>query len=110
MIKIYKVKNCDKLNDWDLEKVRKILAPADFFIYNYNNGGYDGTGIAIWRENKKYGYAYLGHCSCNGPVEDLNSIMYTLTQLRKLSKSGEYEWEYAPLVMEKLNTLLVKEK
>lgn len=105
MVKIYKVRNCDTLGEWDIERVKKALPEAEWFIYNYSNGGYDGTGFALWKQGNKYGYTYLGHCSCNGPVEDLDSILYTITEIRKLADKKNYEWEYAGSVLARMKEL-----
>lgn len=57
-----------------------------FFVYSYESGSYEGTGFAVWdMEDGKYGYTYLGHCSCNGPVEDLNSIPYNWNELQQIA-------------------------
>jgi hypothetical protein len=110
-MKIYKVKGCDKINEWDLERLKN--KPFDVFIYNYKSGSWDGDGFALWREGKKFGYAYLGHCSCNGPLEDLNSILYTFPQIKKLAQKASskdftesYEWRYAPRVVERMEQFL----
>lgn len=99
-MKVYKVRGCDPLSEYDLRDVKKL--DAEFFIYNYQNHGYEGSGFALWKKGRKYGYSYLGHCSCNGPVEDLNSIMYTITEIRKLAKTSSYEWQYAEPVLARL--------
>jgi hypothetical protein len=111
-MKIYKVKGCDKLNEWDFENL-KNLPKADVFIYNYDNHGYEGSGFALWREGKKFGYTYISHCSCNGPLEDLNSILYTWPQIKKLAKKvnskdfmESYEWKYPVPVVERMEQFL----
>ena len=108
MIKIYKTYKCEPLSEWDIERVKDKLADADWFIYNYEHGGYEGSGFAVWKKDGKYGYANLGHCSCNGPLEDLNTIYYTLPQLKKLVEM-EYYTDYAPKVYAKVKEIEAKE-
>lgn len=73
-MKIKSIKNSEKFSDYELKDVKKLN--ADWFVYYYETGCYDGSGFAIWKKDGKYLYADLGHCSCYGPVEDLNSIPY----------------------------------
>lgn len=83
-MKIIKTADSEELYDWDLRKVEEL--GAEYFVYNYQSGSYDGTGWAIWKiDDDKFGYTYLGHCSCNGPVEDLNSIPYSLSEIKEIA-------------------------
>lgn len=108
-MKIYKVRGCEKLSKWDYERIRKGLPNADMFIYNYENYGYEGSGFALWRVGKKFGYAYLGHCSCNGPVEDLNSALFNMSDIKKLASGNNYEWKHAGPVLAKYKELTTRE-
>lgn len=68
---------------------------ADIFIYSYENGGYDGLGVAVWRNKGKWAYQYLGHCSCNGPCEDIrtsDNAKFTLEQIKEILFSKDNEW------------------
>lgn len=100
---IYKTATSDSLSEQDLERVEKL--DVDYIVYNYIDGGYDGTGIAVWKKGNKYGYVYLGHFSCNGPFEDLNSILYTFAEIEMLSNSNKYEWHYSKPVMDKIKEI-----
>lgn len=96
----------EELNEWDLKPVEKLN--SSFFVYSYEYGSYDGSGFAAWDlPEGKYGYAYLGHCSCNGPTEDLNSIPYTLEELEQIGT--KYSDEYAPAVIAKIKELAAEE-
>lgn len=108
MVKIYKVKGCDSFSKYDIERVKKQLADADYFVYNYESGSWDGTGLAVWKKGNKYGYSYLGHCSCDGPVDDLNSIMYNLSDLNKLAVKNDWDWRYGKLVLARVKELNAK--
>ena len=104
-MKIYKVlgKEWDRFDEYDVERIREMQG-VDLFVYGYKDFGYDGSGMAIWRQGRKYGYSYLGHCSCNGPLDEIKygqNTLVTLTQLRKLAKKGDYDWsEYGRKVLE----------
>lgn len=74
----------DKLSDYDLRDVANRLPDVEWFIYDYEALPYEGEGYAIWQIGDKFGYGYLGHCSCYGPCEDLNTALFTLDELRKI--------------------------
>lgn len=69
------------------------LIEADIFIYSYENGGYDGSGMAVWRNNKgEWAYQYLGHCSCYGPLENIRTsdkAKFTLDQIKSILNSPD---------------------
>lgn len=103
-MKIYKVRGCDTFSQWDMERLKG--KPFEVFVYNYIDGGYSGTGFALWLQDGKFGYAYLGHCSCNGPLEDLNSILYTLEEIKQLADKGEWGWQYSKPVIARMEKYL----
>jgi len=72
-LSIYKVRGSD---DLDGREISKIVGDSDWFVYFYQRGDYNGDGFAVWKKNGKYLYSELGHCSCNGPLDDLDSIEY----------------------------------
>jgi len=113
-MKIYKVKGCDSLDKWDFDQFKKEVPDADLLVYYYENGGYDGSGMAIWRKGRKYGYAYLGHCSCDGPMEGVgmgDKMLVTLTQLRKLAAGKDWDWSrYGVKALARLEEVLKGEK
>lgn len=107
-MKVYKVRGCDALSDYDFNGLKKI--DPDLFVYSYEYGSYEGSGFAVWRKDGKYGYAYLGHCSCNGPLEDVNSIYYSLKDMKKIvANANSYEKDYAVAVMKRLERVLENE-
>lgn len=66
-----------ELENWKTMKV---------FGYWYGNGGYEGTGYAIYQcGDGKWNQKHLGHCSCNGPLEGISDddagIYKTLDEL-----------------------------
>jgi hypothetical protein len=68
---------------------------ADLLIYSYENGGYEGSGVAVWRHKGKWAYDYLGHCSCNGPTENMrqaDNMKLTLAELRTILTSKDNAW------------------
>jgi hypothetical protein len=68
----------------DLPEVEEIW-------YKYETGYYDGIGVAVLRGPKGYQVMSLGHCSCNGPLENEPSTPEpTVAALRlRMSKSFE---------------------
>lgn len=102
-MKVYKIRGCDSLDKWDFDYLKREHPNADVLVYNYTDGGYDGSGFALWRDGDKFGYAYLGHCSCNGPLEDCRSILYTFDKIELLQQKHEkdYDWDMATLIMTK---------
>lgn len=102
MIKVILTAGSDELNGRDLDKVMKLN--SKYFIYFYKIGDWSGSGWAMWDlPDNKFGYTSLSHCSCNGPVEDLNSIPYTLDEIKKLSR---FYSECADPVIEMVEKLL----
>jgi hypothetical protein len=63
--------NYDFTGEFNEGGTSKVL--ADIFIYSYKREGYEGGGYAVWRYEDKWRYQDLGHCSCNGPFEDIQT-------------------------------------
>lgn len=103
-MKVYKVRGCTPLSKYELEGVKKLN--PEVFIYNYEYESWEGSGFALWKKGNKFGYSYMGHCSCYGPLEDLKSIMYSFAQIKKLAKADNYEWKYAGPVIERMEAIL----
>src|SRR4051812_6462077 len=69
-------------------------------VYAYRSSSYEGTGVAAWRHGGKWAYQYLGHCSCNGPTEDMrtsDAAKFSLEELKQILTSKDNSWspEYA---------------
>lgn len=41
-----------------------------WIVYHYDTDGNDGSGRAYGFKDGKLHEMYLGHCSCNGPMDD----------------------------------------
>lgn len=70
----------------DLEEVG-----FDFLVYDYENGGYEGNGFAAWKKGDDWFYHELGHCSCNGPMDNVQSsakIPVTVEQVIALAENA----------------------
>lgn len=101
-MKIFKTNSSDELTGYDIERIERI--DAEYFVYNYKVGDWEGTGWAVWKmPDGKFGYTSLSHCSCNGPVEDINSIPYTLDEVKKIS--DEHYSEYSEDVIKMVEML-----
>lgn len=85
------VKLFDEMSDYEIENLNKnrpLDVAVDILIYAYHDGGYDGHGIAVYRDNKnKWHLDEISHCSCNGALDEgFNKIEYTKTQIVSLLK------------------------
>lgn len=100
-MEIIKTQNSEELSKYELKNVKKLK--ADWFVYIYQYGSYEGYGMAIWKKDGKYFYSSLGHCSCNGPTEDLSSISYnSLDEIEKIMSNYEdKDKEVLKLIKEK---------
>lgn len=96
---------CDLSFSYSPPYVGKV--EADIFIYSYERGSYDGSGMAVWRHKGKWAYHYLGHCSCYGPLENIrtsDNAKFTLAQIKKILTSKDNEWNvHAKSVADYLN-------
>lgn len=106
-MKIYNV-GIEPLSEYDLERLDG--EDYEYFIYNYADFGYDGSGTAVLKdENGKFILIDLGHCSCYGPLEERNpKCIYSLEEIIKLLDKrcqDEYDRRYAESVAEKLKEL-----
>lgn len=82
------VKLHEEISEEDLRVV-----PFDLFIYYYEYGCYDGSGIAVWRKGKKWSYSGLGHCSCYGPTENLcqdSKAQFSLEEIKTILPNWDY--------------------
>ena len=106
-MKIYNV-GYEELSEYDLEYLDEEV--YEYFIYNYVDCGYDGSGAAVLKDNNgKFILIDLGHCSCFGPLEERNpKCIYSLEEITKLLDKrcqDEYDREYVKDVAEKLKEL-----
>lgn len=100
----------DELSSYNFESLNKNR-PLDIaiqsIVYSYENGGYDGNGLAVYLDtNGDYHLDELGHCSCYGPFDDgFNKITYTRQQIIELLRSksnASYGGQHAKAI---LNTM-----
>lgn len=81
----------EHFTDYTLEEINELS--ADFFVYWYESGSWDGRGFAIWKRDDKWFYDGLGHCSCYGPTENLkiaNNAGFTFEQVSEIAKNDDY--------------------
>ena len=79
----------DELSEWDFERLEKL--EFDLMVYGYENGGYDGSGFAAFKKGEQWFYQELGHCSCNGPLENVETsanMLVSLEQVIALAEDG----------------------
>ena len=106
-MKIYNV-GYEELSEYDLEYLDEEV--YEYFIYNYVDCGYDGSGAAVLKDNNgKFILIDLGHCSCFGPLEERNpKCIYSLEEITKLLDKrcqDGYDREYLKDIAEKLKEL-----
>ena len=78
----------DELGEWNLKEIEGC--GVSLFVYNYWDEGYDGSGLAVFKIGRKWGYVRLGHCSCYGPLEDFRTgvnMLFTKKELFKVLKA-----------------------
>ena len=92
--KIINVGEDELSEEYDLDKIK---FSADVFIYNYEDGGYDGSGFAVWRDEEKWMYHSFSHCSCYGPLDsisDSDNAPFSLEDLKKIINAN-YNDQYS---------------
>lgn len=85
----------DELSTWDLEALNRNRPEGvviEELYYWYEDGGYDGSGTAVYLDNMgDWHYDGLGHCSCYGAFDDgFNRITYTKEDIIALLSKSSY--------------------
>ena len=85
------------------------LSTADWVVYWYADGGYDGRGTVVWKQGDKYETANLGHCSCHGPMDDVYegasmTLDQVLEEIKPISKT-DYNYDAAEAIYQKVMRL-----
>ena len=106
-MKVYNVGH-EELDEYDLEYLDKEF--YEYLIYNYYNGGYEGDGAAVLKdEDGKFILMDLGHCSCFGPLEERDpKCIYSLDEIIKLLDKrcqDKYDGKYVKDIAKKLKEL-----
>ena len=57
--------------------------PGEAWFY-YETSGYDGRGYMIYTDGHKWDYELLGHCSCNGPLENFDPVDVRYVSIKDL--------------------------
>jgi hypothetical protein len=92
------VKLVDELSDYEIENLnrnRPLDVSIEQLIYAYRDGGYDGSGVAVYLDNKgDWHLDEISHCSCNGALDEgFNKIGYTKEQvIMLLEKNANESW------------------
>jgi len=84
----------EELSGYEIEIIKDLK--ADFFVYRYESGSYEGYGFAIWKIGSKWFYENMDHCSCYGPTENITSYGregYTFAQVKDLVKKNYTEYQ-----------------
>lgn len=77
----------DELSEYDFERLEKL--GFDLMVYGYEDGGYDGSGFAAFKKGDQWFYQELGHCSCYGPLENVETSANMLVSLDQVIALAE---------------------
>ncbi|MFX1445768.1 MAG: hypothetical protein ACFFHV_20320 [Promethearchaeota archaeon] len=87
IVEIYlKQKTCDL--EYNLDKFERL--GIDFIVYYYEDGGYEGLGVAFLKWNNKWYYHNMEHCSCYGPFDTFEGETY-FNDLESLLSYAKHE-------------------
>lgn len=84
----------DELSSYAIERAKR--AGIDALVYYYISGSYEGRGEALLRNDGKWAYADLGHCSCYAPLASIPDTFEPLNDLLN-RMSGELKQKTHPL-------------
>lgn len=92
---------CDtptELEEYDLTNIESLV-PYDA-VYWYSTGGYEGNGQIILKVKGRYILHDMGHCSCYGPLDHINTKAKGYGSLTELLAclSDEYSTDVKDLV------------
>jgi hypothetical protein len=80
----------DEFSEYEMKDLASLV--FNLFVYSYEIGSYEGSGFAAWTADEKDWYYHeRGHCSCNGPTENINQsakVPVTLEQLEEIANKG----------------------
>ena len=97
---IFAIDNSDDPGEWPAE-VGEYKLFAVFYYYHY--GDYSGDGEALVLTNKGWSRVNLGHCSCNGPFENIDN--YICDEVPPEPSLDKFKAKNAPELNEDLEKL-----
>lgn len=72
----------ENIGDWYDTQLQAL--GCDMIVYSYNDYGYEGSGFMIGRKGRKYFYHEMSHCSCNGPLDNIESTAKALVGFKDI--------------------------
>jgi hypothetical protein len=75
-----------ELGEWDINDIKRI--GVEEIWYWYQTGSYEGSGQLLMRIGNEYDLIDLGHCSCNGPTEDVTFNGSSFNELENSRTEG----------------------
>lgn len=97
----------DDLNEWDLQDVMNNQEKYVWFVYWYENYGYEGSGEAVALDKDGHlQYSDLGHCSCYGPMESFPSKTFMTVEEFFVVKENIHDLDFKDEIKEKVKSLL----
>ncbi len=79
----------EEISQYEIDHLPKAI---DVFIYSYAYGCYEGSGNALFRMQGLWYLHSMGHCSCYGPMENIDSCGVG-KKLKDIQMSNEYREE-----------------
>lgn len=81
----------EDLHEYDLEHINQY--DLDEIWYYYAAGSYEGNGMILMKKGELYDVHNMGHCSCYGPLDNVNFSGKSLESLKtSYSAEGFNEW------------------
>ena len=70
-MRIYKTKNSELLDEYSIKDLKSLKSV--WAVYYYRRGNYEGNGFLVWFVDGKYHTHDMGHCSCYGPIDHIET-------------------------------------
>lgn len=87
----YSYGELNELVDYELNYLNQF--ELDEIWYWYAEGYYEGSGMILMKKGELYDVFNMGHCSCYGPLNNVNFSGRPLEDLKALySEEGFKEW------------------
>ena len=98
-MKIIKIEKSESLDDYEIKNIEKL--EADWCVYYYKSGSYEGSGFAVWKKYNKFYYHDMGHCSCYGPTDEMKRVGGGLEKLEDIEKFAS-KYNYGLDIIQKI--------
>jgi hypothetical protein len=87
----YRYGELGELSNWEIDNLNHFGFDEIWYYYAY--GSYEGNGMMLMKKGNLYDAHNMGHCSCYGPLENINFSGKSLEDLKaSYSAEGFKEW------------------